>query len=99
MLYRIVMDVFDMACKINIVAYLMLPKTPLPDVLLPFRCSACTLFTSLRVVTHPGKIALDQHPSFGKIIVSRRQRPEAVKMVRQHHNRIDSERMARFLLC
>jgi hypothetical protein len=74
----------------------MFPKAPLPDSLLSLYLPALARGAVKRIVACPGKNALDQHPARRKIIVIRRQRPEAMKMVRKQDDCIDREWMPVF---
>jgi hypothetical protein len=81
-LHRIVMYIIDMPHIILIVADLVLPKPALPNALLSFLNSAVIRDFSNRIGACSCKFAFDQHPSCRKIVISLRQCPDAVKVIR-----------------
>src|SRR4051812_1254613 len=90
MLDRIVMNVVRVTLEVSLIANRMLPETMLPDAAFsgrdPSARQAFTFWDAAR------ECRLDSMPSRRKVGIAWRQRPRAVQMVRQHDNRIDSER-------
>jgi hypothetical protein len=87
---RIEMDVIHMRGEVGIVAYAVLPKTPLPNSALLMTPSR--LRKTLIGRKAPSKDRLDQAPAGRKIVVTGRERPDTVEMVGQDHPRIDRKR-------
>ena len=91
-LYGIVMDVIHMPAPILFISDRMFPKAPLPYRSFPLAlarrrrwgCNANTTRT---------EISLDAAPARRIIIVSPRQAPQRMQMIRENHNRIDLERV------
>ncbi len=87
------MDVIHVLLKIGIVAYLVFPEPPLPNGTLPVPylrgiqpiVAVKNRFGSLR------KTCLDQTPPLGKIVIGRRQGPDAMKVVRQQYQALMSK--------
>ena len=89
---RVVMDVIHMAGEVGFIADLMFPISMLPDGLF-------ALLQARRIGRAPvciramlGERALDQTPASREIRIVRRQRPDAVKMVKHDHDGVDLER-------
>lgn len=94
MLYRVVMDICHMVCIIPFVANPVLPIAPLPYSPFSFGDSDFRTPFGARQFLH--KPDLDAFPAVGKIIIVRRQRPDRMHVVGQHHPRIDMKRAIPF---
>src|SRR3989338_1536249 len=96
MLDRVVMNVINMPLQIQIVANLMLPKSPLPNrrfLAQHFRFAQCRVMLDQM----PALFAystLDNRPTPGKICIALRQSPDAMQMFRQQHPCHDCKRQA-----
>src|ERR1035437_3261787 len=86
-LHRVVMHVIDVPRQILLVADEMFPEPPLP------KCRFAPLDARLRrwnpvvdpVRAAAGYVLLDQRPAQGKIVITVRQGPYAMQMIRQHN--------------
>jgi hypothetical protein len=82
MFHGVPMAVVNMAGKVAIVAYDMLPEAPLPHApLTPYHPYLRAPFAA---GNGPDEANLDSFPAVGKIIVSRWQPPHAMHVIRQH---------------
>jgi hypothetical protein len=87
---RIEMDVIHMCGEVIVVAYAVLPKTPLPNsALLMARSSLRTTLISRKA---SGEDRLDQAPADREIVVTGRERPDTVEVVGQDYPGIDRKR-------
>ncbi len=88
---RIPVNIVYVPVEILIVPDHVLPKSALPNPTLaslrPALGNPFTLFDSARELT------FDQIPAGGKICVIGRESPNAMKMIRQNHDRFQAERM------
>ena len=92
MLHRIEMQIIHMTRIIPLIADRMLPKAPLPDTpLAPRRPDKRTPFRFRKLSCEP---RLDEPPTIGEIEIPRRQGPDTMQMIRQHHPAIDHKRPA-----
>lgn len=82
-LHRVVVDVTHMPGKIVLVPDEVFPVSPLPEPSLTFASAA--LVGRIEIRYAPGKMALDEHPACGEIVIARRERPERVQMIREYH--------------
>lgn len=93
MLHRIEVDVIEMMFEVIIVGDQVLPVSALPEAALAFgdprRAPMFAPWDSTR------ERLFDVRPPDRKIGISWRQRPQAMHMIRQHHDRIDGERPRR----
>ena len=85
------MDVINVVSKIPLIPNQVLPITPLPDAPLSFPLQAGGYDSLFRHLL--GKRYLDQTPALCEIIITLRQGPEGMKMIRQHHHRFDIKGM------
>ena len=83
-LHWIEMNVIDMALKIRLISNRAFPITTLPDTLLAFADFACG---SRHGIKSSRKAALDQAPTYGEIVITLRQRPNRVNVIRQDTDR------------
>src|SRR4051794_24737912 len=83
-LYRIEMNVIDVAFKISLIANGMFPISSLPYPLFPLGCFA--LRSRLCRIKTSRKSAFDQTPAGGKICVAIRQFPYRMEMIGQNAN-------------
>src|SRR3989338_5112805 len=96
MLDRVVMNVIYMPLQIQIVADLMLPKSPLPNrrfLAQNFRLAQCCIMLD-QVPALFAYRTLDDRPTSGKICIALRQTPDAMQMFRQQHPCHDCKRQA-----
>ena len=84
------MNIIHVCREVGIVADGMFPEPPLPDAALPVPLAYHGAALLRRQAA--GKDALDHAPSRREVIVSRRQRPDAMQMVWQDDPGIDGER-------
>jgi len=75
MLYRIVMDIFNVPDKIGIISDLVFPVTPLPDCLLAFIEMGGRLTPLEFIPASTAEMALDLTPAHGEVVVISRQSP------------------------
>ena len=89
MLYRIVVNVFNVSDKIAVISDLMFPVTPLPDCLLTFveMCSRLPPFELLPAL--PAEMTLNLTPAHREVAVIFRQDPDAMQMVGQQNKSVD----------
>jgi hypothetical protein len=92
MLHRIDVTIFDVAGIIRFIPDEVFPKSPLPDT--AFASVPAYMAQAFLPRERLCKSRLDQPPAYGKIGVSRRQRPNCVDMIRQHHHRINDDGVA-----
>lgn len=81
--------IFDVAAEIFVVADQMFPEPALPDPAFAARDADRAALLGLR--DGLGEADLDQPPAQRKIGVIRRQRPNRVNVIGQHHHRVDGE--------
>src|SRR5262249_27889734 len=91
-LYRIEVNVVDMARKIGLVADCVLPIAPLPYSLFPLSAFARAPVRIGRQTA--GEVVLDQAPAAGKIRIVYGQRPDGVQVIGQHADRDCLKRIA-----
>ena len=92
MLYGVVMDVIHMPAPILFIPYRMLPKAPLPYRPFPLAFPRCRRWGGNANTTR-AEISLDAAPARRIIIVSLRQAPQRMQMIRKNYDRIDLERV------
>ena len=90
MFHRIKMNVVEMTGVIQVIADRVFPISPLPDVPFAFGDSHGGLPLGLRYRFR--KRDLDRFPTGGVVNIARRQRPDTVHVIRQHHPAIDMKR-------
>ena len=91
MFHRVEVNVIEMCLEVVFIFNRMLPETPLPD------ASPSILFSRVRGALFQSPLfqisfcefLFYPAPAFREVGISRRQRPDRVKMIRQQHNRID----------
>jgi hypothetical protein len=93
MLYRIEMNILDMADKIAIISNLMFPEAALPNCLFSFIKMRRSLPPFEPFPAMPAEVTLDLAPSHGEVVVIFRQCPDAMQMVRQQHKSVDGKRV------
>jgi hypothetical protein len=81
-----------MTFVIHLITNLMLPKPPLPDVPLSFFEPARAKRSLTWIVAYSCEFAFDQHPPCGEFVVTLRQCPDAVQMVGQKNDSVESKR-------
>ena len=97
MLHRVPMDVIDMPVEVGLITDEMFPESMLPQgALVPFSAARIHPFRSIEsglatLRDHP----LDDTPTVGEILISGRQCPEGMHVVRQQHPSLDHKRMGR----
>jgi len=86
-LHRIVVNVIAMPVEIVLIAYGMLPETPLPNTGLttPYHRRRYAAYGPL---IPPAESSLDPAPPCRKIRIAVRECPHGVQMIRQHNNRV-----------
>ena len=95
MLHRVPLDVIDMPVEVGPIADEMFPESMLPQgALVPFSAAPIHPFRSIEsgletLRDHP----LDDTPTVGEILISGRQCPEGMHVVRQQHPSLDHKRM------
>ena len=90
MFHGVPMAIVNMAGKVEIVSYDMLPEAPLPHA--PLTPCHPYLGAPFGAGNRPDEAYLDGLPAVGKIVVSRWQRPHAMHVIRQHHPSVDVKR-------
>jgi hypothetical protein len=90
---RIEVNVIAMPLEIALIPQGMFPVPPLPDAAFAFPLAAIRYPLACLDATREER--LDQAPPRRIVCISRRQGPDSVQMVRQDHDRIERERMAR----
>ena len=95
MLDRIVADVIEIMMSVLLVSNHMLPIPPLSDASFPLAPPADGNAFAMR--EHSRETGLDQAAAHWKVIVPRRQAPQARQVVRQYRHGLDHKRMR--LLC
>ena len=97
MLHRVPMDVIDMPIEVGLITDEMFPESMLPQgALVPFSAARIHPFRSIEsglatLRDHP----LDDTPTVGEILISGRQCPDGMHVVRQQHPSLDHKRMGR----
>jgi len=79
-----------MPCEVAVIANRMLPKAPLPDSAFARLNASCRQAFAARDVL--GECGLDQAPARREIRIARRQRSDAMQVIRQDDDRICPER-------
>ncbi len=94
MLHRAPMDVIDMPVEVGLITDEMFPESMLPQgALVPFSAARIHPFRSIEsglamLRDHP----LDDPPTVGEILISGRQCPKGMHVVRQQHPSLDHKR-------
>ena len=89
------MDVIDMPVEVGLITDEMFPESMLPQgALVPFSAARIHPFRSIEsglatLRDHP----LDDTPTVGEILISGRQCPDGMHVVRQQHPSLDHKRM------
>ena len=82
------MDVIDVMGKISVITDRVFPKPGSPHI----KFAACVFAQQQTQLDQPmAKMAFDQSPAIGIIMVTGWQPPNRVQVFRQHHDRVDAE--------
>jgi hypothetical protein len=86
---RVVMDIIHVRPQIIFIAHGMFPKSPLPHVIFTL---GILFDRRARLLQSPRETGFDQAPAVRIICVARRQRPNAMQVLRQDNNGVDVKR-------